>query len=109
MFSPRRPFAWWASSHRNARAAFLGATTLVLALTGTSVVVWTTPSISPVTSASRVVHSMTEADQLRAERTRLNARIAQLTAQLNNRSASLGYTRAQLAASAQSVASLRAE
>ena len=109
MFNPRRPLAWWASSHRNARGAFVGAVTLVLALTGTSVVVWTTPSISPATSAARVVKSLTEADQLRNERDQLTARIAQLTAQLNNRSASLGYTRAQLEASSQSVASLKAQ
>jgi mannan endo-1,4-beta-mannosidase len=109
LFSPRHPFAWWASSRRNARGAFLGAVTLVLALTGTSVVVWTTPSISPATTATRVVKSITEAEQLRSERDRLAARVAQLTAQLNNRSASLGYTRAQLDASSQSVASLKAQ
>ncbi|MBW8871405.1 MAG: hypothetical protein JF618_04275 [Leifsonia sp.] len=109
MFSPRHPFAWWASSRRNARGAFLGAVTLVLALTGTSVVVWTTPSISPVTSAARVVKTITHAEQLRSERDRLAARVAQLTAQLNNRSASLGYTRSQLDAASQSVASLKAQ
>jgi len=109
LFSPRRPLAWWASSHRNARGALLGAVTLVLALTGTSVFIWTTPSISPVTGAARVVKSLTEAEQLRTQRDQLAARVAQLTAQLNNRSASLGYTRAQLDASSQAVASLKAQ
>ena len=109
MFSPRRPLAWWASSHRNARGALLGAVTLVLALTGTSVFIWTSPSISPVTGANRVVKSLTEAEQLRSQRDQLAARVAQLTAQLNNRSASLGYTREQLDASSQAVASLKAQ
>jgi len=109
LFSPRHPFAWWASSRRNARGAFLGAVTLVLALTGTSVVVWTTPSISPVTGAARVVNSITEAEKLRNERDRLAARVAQLTTQLSNRSASLGYTRTQLDTSSQTVASLKAQ
>lgn len=87
----------------------MGAVTLVLALTATSVVVWTTPSISPATGVARVVTTVTEAERLRNERDRLNARIAQLTVQLNNRSASLADVKAQLDAASRSAASLKAQ
>jgi hypothetical protein len=100
---------WWASSRRNARGAFLGAAALVLALSATSVVVWISPSTSPVTQVNKIAEAIQRGAQLTKQRDDLKTQVDLLTAKLDARNADLASGRTQLASATASMNSLRAQ
>ncbi len=100
---------WWTSSRRNARRAYLGSAVLVLALTATSAVVWSTPSVSPVTRVSELAKALAGQAQLRDQRDALLAQVDALQAKLDAQNSELASGQNQLASATASMDSLRAQ
>jgi mannan endo-1,4-beta-mannosidase len=100
---------WWASSRRNARGAFVGAAALVLALSATSVVVWVSPSTSPVTQVNKIAQAFDREAQLQKQRDALQVQVDSLTLQLNNKYSELANGKNELASATASMNSLRAQ
>lgn len=82
--------SWWAVSRTRSRVTALAATALVLILGALSVVVWTSPEISPVQQTIRAAEEVQKATGDAHEREKLMARIDALEAQV----ASLGEGKA---------------
>ncbi|AYF98985.1 glycoside hydrolase family 26 protein [Protaetiibacter intestinalis] len=76
--------SWWAVSRTRSRFTAVAATALVLALGAISVVVWTSPDISPVQQTLRVAEGLQQADADAKEREQLLARIDALEAQVDS-------------------------
>ena len=74
--------SWWSVSRTRSRLTAIAATLLVLALAAVSVVVWTSPDVSPARQTIRVAEEVQEAASDAPEREQLMARIAALEAQV---------------------------
>ncbi|MFT4029599.1 MAG: glycosyl hydrolase [Protaetiibacter sp.] len=76
--------SWWGVSPARSRLTAVAATMLVLALAAISVVVWTSPDISPVQQTIRAAEELQEAASEAHEREQLLARIDALEAQVDS-------------------------
>jgi hypothetical protein len=76
--------SWWSVSRTRARLTAIAATLLVLALAAVSVVVWTSPDVSPARQTIRVAEEVQEAASDAHEREQLMARIDALEAQVDS-------------------------
>jgi mannan endo-1,4-beta-mannosidase len=99
---------WWASSRRNARGAFLGASVLVLALTGTSVAVWLTPATSPITRVTELTKAIQQQQQLKGDNEDLKSQVARLTAEIDSKQDQIDAKNTQLASGKNQLASATA-
>jgi len=76
--------SWWAVSRTRSRLTAVAASVLVLALAAVSVVVWTSPEISPVQQTIRAAEEVQRVTAEAHEREQLLARIDALEAQLGS-------------------------
>ncbi len=75
---------WWAASPTRSRVTAVAAGVLVLALSAVSVIVWTSPDISPVQQTIRAAEEVQQATADAKEREKLLARIDALEAQVGS-------------------------
>jgi len=109
-----RTRAWWASTSRHARWALVGAIVLVSALAVTTVLVWTSPQTSPVSTIEAAANRITALEQAEKDRDRLQQRVDDLQAQIDSKndklvaqSSALGHANTQLSQAQQQLQQLQ--
>jgi uncharacterized coiled-coil protein SlyX len=107
-----RTGSWWAPDTRRARRAVVGGAALVIALAITTVLVWSTPQISPITGikeVSRLVQAQDRADRLEKQIADLQRQIDSKNGKLVAQSSALGHANSQLTQAQQQLESLQAQ
>lgn len=93
------PASWWAVSRTRSRVTVVASTILVAALAAVSVVVWTSPEISPVQQTIRVAETLDKVKRATEDRQGLLARIDALEAEVASAREGKADAEAQLAES----------
>ncbi|TXK17467.1 glycoside hydrolase family 26 protein [Homoserinibacter sp. GY 40078] len=88
--------SWWAGSRTRSRATAVAAGGLVAVLAALSVIVWTSPDISPVEQTIRAAENLDKAARAAEEREQLLARIDALEAEVDAATDAQSVAEAQL-------------